>query len=250
MSIFSGTDLDNVRNMLFDADAGGDILLFIRSLTVYVILRLICELAIPGKIKGYTKQQYVMTIFHQAAVLPICLLGWLCGVWTEGQAPVLIYVLTGSHMISDSIVNYTPVSACVAGADGRPVFSWGVHAHHLFTVVLCAIGTTLPPWPVTEGAICIVLGELGSLWITITMLKPTPTNFAIRFFTFTVSRTFSFLIALDVLRQVHSFVTRALMLGMMVGLCIDNWGTLIAMADSRKRSRYAAGNEESSLKDS
>jgi hypothetical protein len=40
------------------------------------------------------------------------------------------------------------------------------------------------------------------------------------------------------------------MLAMVGGLCYDNWGTLVAMADSRKRSRYAAGDEHSNLKTS
>jgi len=202
MPIFSGTDLDNVRNMFFDPDAGGDILLFIRSLTVYVVLRVICEFVCPGKIRGYTIQQYVMTLFHQALVLPLVALGWIFGVWSDEQGPILIYVLTGAHMVSDSIINYTPVSACVAGVDGAPVFSWGVHAHHLFTVVLCAIGTTLPPKPVAEGAVCILLGELGSLWITVTMLWPKPYHFAIRFFTFATSRLLAVIISLDIMRQV------------------------------------------------
>lgn len=246
--MFTGIDIDNVRNMFFDADAGGDILLFIRSLTVYVILRLVLEVALSGKIKGYTMQQYVVTIIHQAIVLPACMLGWSLEILEEGQAPILIYVLTGAHMLSDSIVNYTPVSACVAGTDGPPVFSWGVHAHHLFTLVLCLIGTTLPSVLVDEGAVCILLGELGSLWITITMLWPTALNFAVRLLTFASSRFFCILIALDILRQLESLLTRLVMLCMMVGLCIDNWTTLHAMYDSSARSRYAAGAEHSSLK--
>lgn len=157
----TGLDFANLQHMLFDANSGGDILLFIRSLGVYVMLRVICEYAYPGKHRGYTYQQYVMTLFHQALVLPIVGLGWAFGWWAAFEGPILVYVLTGAHMVSDSIINYSPVSACVAGVDGKPVFSWGVHAHHLFTVVLCAVGTTLPPWPVAEGAFCIMLGEFG-----------------------------------------------------------------------------------------
>jgi len=244
----TGLDFANLQHMLFDADSGGDILLFIRSMGVYVFLRVVCEFALPGKIRGYTKQQYVMTLFHQALVLPIVGLGWLLGWWGVAEGPILVYVLTGAHMVSDSIINYSPVSACVAGADGKPTFSWGVHAHHLFTVILCAIGTTLPPWPVAEGAFCILLGELGSLWITVTMLWPTPKNFAIRFITFSVSRTCGVLLALDIARQVEELPTRLIMLAMVAGLCYDNFSTLTAMADSRKRSRYAAGDEQSSIK--
>ena len=40
------------------------------------------------------------------------------------------------------------------------------------------------------------------------------------------------------------------MLLMVVGLCYDNWETLMAMADSRRRSRYAAGDEPTSFKSS
>jgi len=244
----TGLDFANLQHMLFDADSGGDILLFIRSMGVYVFLRVVCEYALPGKIRGYTKQQYVMTLFHQALVLPIVALGWAFGIWAVSEGPILVYVLTGAHMVSDSIINYSPVSGCVAGADGKPTFSWGVHAHHFFTVVLCAIGTTLPPWPVAEGALCILIGELGSLWITVTMLRPTPANFAIRLFTFSVSRICGVLLALDIARQMDELMTRIVLLVMVAGLCYDNFGTLAAMADSRKRSRYAAGDEQSSIK--
>ena len=100
----------------------------------------------------------MLSLGHQVVVLPLCAIGWVLGLFND--APALIYLLTGAYLTSDSIINYTPVSNCVTGEEGPPAFSWGVHAHHFFTVVLCALGTTLPPWPVREGAICILLGEV------------------------------------------------------------------------------------------
>lgn len=176
--------------------------------------------------KGYTNQQYIMCFFHQAFVLPLVALTWSLGLLPEGQGPILVYVLTGVHLLGDSILNYTPLALCLAGSDGAPEFTWGVHAHHLFTAVLCAIGTTLPPWPVAEGAVCVLLGETGSLWITWTLLWPTPTNFRIRFYSFLVTRVAGVLIALDIMRQLGSPWKRGVMLAMVVGLCYDNWGTL------------------------
>ena len=103
-------------------------------------------------------QQYILCFFHQAGVLPCCALGWVLGLFRD--APALVYLLTGAYMTSDSLINYTPVSGCVTGEEGPPVFSWGVQAHHFFTVILCAVGTTLDARPVREGAICILLGEV------------------------------------------------------------------------------------------
>ena len=116
------------------------------------------ELFFPGKHRGYTLQQYVLSLGQQALILPICALAWALGLLKDG--PAVIYLLTGAYLTSDSLINYTPVSNCVTGEEGPPIFSWGVHAHHFFTVVLCAVGTILPPWPVREGAICILLGEV------------------------------------------------------------------------------------------
>jgi len=230
----TGLDFANLQHMLFDADSGGDILLFIRSMGVYVFLRVVCEYALPGKIRGYTKQQYVMTLFHQALVLPIVALGWAFGIWAVSEGPILVYVLTGAHMVSDSIINYSPVSGCVAGADGKPTFSWGVHAHHIFTIFLCALGTTLPPWPIIEGAICILLGEAGSLWITVTMLRPNRANFLIRYYAFVATRVCGVLISLDIMRQVPWVRTRVLLLLFTAGLVYDNYRTLAQMTRGMK----------------
>ena len=215
-----------------------------------------CELLFPGKIRGYTTQQYVLSLGHQVVILPLCAIGWVLGLFQD--APALIYLLTGAYLTSDSIINYSPVSNCVTGEEGPPAFSWGVHAHHFFTVVLCALGTTLPPWPVREGAICILLGEVrripaiarailsewsasydlrfarrsrchfvsrlfrrarapslvlvcsqgGSLWITVTLLRPTALNFAIRYYSFLISRVVSILLAFDIARQIDYLPTQ------------------------------------------
>ena len=53
-------------------------------------------------------------------------------------------------------INAAPVRQRRRTAD----FSWGVHAHHFFTVLLCALGTNLPASLVDEGAVCILLGEV------------------------------------------------------------------------------------------
>lgn len=231
-SVISLHDAANVRNMLVDATSGGDILLGLYAVCAYASLRVLLELCCPGKVMGFTAQQFVLTLGHQGLVLPSCAIGWALG-WLD-NAPTLIYTLTGAYMASDCIINYTPVTNCVPhGVDGPPDFSWGVHAHHIFTIFLCALGTTLPPWPIIEGvrrsvrnkkkrlprpgawlsagrpqvvptrerafcslkrppcatwrgcplattplpstapqAICILLGEAGSLWITVTMLRP------------------------------------------------------------------------------
>ena len=150
---------------------------------------------------------------------------------------VLIYLLTGAYLASDSIVNYSPVSGCVAGVEGPPTFSWGVHAHHLFTIALCALGTTLPPWLEDEGAICILVGEAGSLWITVTLLWPTALNFRLRLLSFVLSRVTGVAIALWIVVRLESAATQLVLLAMMAGLVHDNLRTSRAMI---KHARDAA----------
>ena len=111
--MFSSEDIQNIRNMLFDADAGGDVQFWLYATVAYAVLRVATEVLVPGKIRGFTTQQYVVTLFHQCLVLPMCVAAWAAGV---PAAPELIYLLTGAYLASDSIMNYTPVSGCVVGA--------------------------------------------------------------------------------------------------------------------------------------
>ena len=55
----------------------------------------------------------MITLLHQAVVLPVCVAMWVAG---TPAAPEIIYLLTGAYLASDSIMNYTPVSGCVVGA--------------------------------------------------------------------------------------------------------------------------------------
>lgn len=226
MSI-SETDHELIRNMLWDPESGGDVVFFLYAMTTYSFVRISAEVAFPSNIRGYTAQQYVVTLGHQAVVLPCCVLAWALGLLPE--APELIYLLTGAYLASDSVINYTPVSGCVAGSGRKPVFSWAVHAHHVFTLVLCLLGPNLPAQAVSEGAVCILLGEAGSMWITVTLLRPTRINFAIRLWSFLISRAIGVLIAIDILRQIEAPATQAILLAMILGLIYDNSKTLHAM---------------------
>lgn len=236
--IFSSEDVQNIRNMLFDAEAGGDVEFWLYATVAYAIFRVATEALVPGKIRGFTTQQYVVTLFHQMFVLPCCCVAWALGV---PSAPELIYLLTGAYLASDSVINYTPVSGCVAASLKRgvtPDFSWGIHAHHLFTVVLCALGTNMPPWPVLEGAICILLGEAGSLWITVTLLRPKQAHFNIRYYSFLLTRVSMSLIGLDILQQVwsDSWTSAVVLAIFFAGLLMDNANTLRAMHPSLPRT--------------
>mmetsp|Transcript_7712 Transcript_7712/g.23880 ORF Transcript_7712/g.23880 Transcript_7712/m.23880 type:complete len:265 (-) Transcript_7712:290-1084(-) len=243
--ILTGEDVDNIRNMLFDANAGGDVVFLVNAFAAYAAARLAIEFVLPGKLRGYTHQQYVVTLAHQVVVLPVLAVCWAAGLLASGgsasggpsEAPGLIYLLTGAYVLSDSLVNYSPISAAIAGSAGPPTFSWGVHAHHGFTLLLCLLGTTLPPWLEVEGAVAILLGEAGSLWITITLLRPTRTNFLLRLLTFFASRLCAVPIAIDVLRQCESPLTFYPLLAGVAGLVYDNVRTLLRM---RYHARQAA----------
>jgi len=245
MPILNSEDVYNIRNMLLgvDAEPTYDAEFFLYAVLYYAILRIGCEHLFPGRIRGYTKQQYAVTLLHQAFVLPICSLIWVMGFFED--APALIYLLTGAYLASDSIINYTPVTRAVAGFAGTnrrvvgdlpigPDFSWSVHAHHIFTIVLCALGPNLPPWPVVEGAFCILLGEAGSLWITVTLLLPSELNYSIRFWSFLTTRVLGFSIALDIARQISYWPVLIAWTLLVGGLFADNFRTLNRMADTRK----------------
>mmetsp|Transcript_16913 Transcript_16913/g.47161 ORF Transcript_16913/g.47161 Transcript_16913/m.47161 type:complete len:186 (+) Transcript_16913:504-1061(+) len=174
-------------------------------------------------------------------ILPCLMLLWV-GNALSGAAEY-IYLLTGAYVLSDSLINYSPVAVVIAS--GRsPRFSWGVHAHHFFTLILCLLGTTLPSWLENEGAVAILVGELGSLWITVALLRPTATNMKIRYLSFLLSRLCAVPIAVDIAWQAESDLYRVLIVILAAGLLIDNARTLRAMqrqADSLLAGQGATG---------
>ena len=222
--VLSSLETDALYHSFVDEDAAGDIAFFLYATIAYCIVRLATELTLPGKIRGYTYQQYVVTLGHQAVLLPCLGVGWWVGFF-QREGSSLIYLLTGAYMVSDSIVNYSPVSGCVAAFRDaeKPTFSYAVHIHHFFTFALCALGTTLPSWLEDEGAVCILLGEAGSLWITVTLIWPTALNYILRFYTFMASRVLGVLVAVDIMRQLKDPLPRLLLLAMGFGIAHDNW---------------------------
>ena len=192
----SWSAVDEITHLLFDTDSQHDIAFWLYATASYCVARMGVELLLPGKVKGYTNQQYVVTLVHQVLVLPTCAFGWAMG-WLD-DAKVLIYLLT---------------------------------------IALCALGTTLPPWLEDEGAICILVGEAGSLWITVTLLWPTALNFRLRLLSFVLSRVTGVAIALWIVVRLESAATQLVLLAMMAGLVHDNLRTSRAMI---KHARDAA----------
>lgn len=172
--------------------------------------------------------EYIVTLGHQAGVLPACGMLWLFG-FVKYEISSLIYLLTGAYVVSDSIVNYSPVSGCVVNIEGPPHFSWAVHLHHFFTASLCALGSTLPGWLEDEGAAGIVVGEIGSMWITITLLYPTRHNFILRFYFFVISRAACVLIALHMAYHIDTYFAVATLAVFVIGILYDNARTLSKM---------------------
>lgn len=239
----AGLEADALYHSLVDEDAAGDASFFLYATIGYCAARIGTELAFPGKFRGYTHQQYIVTLGHQAVILPLLGLGWLVG-YLNREGSSCIYLLTGAYMVSDSIVNYSPVSGCVAAFRDaeKPTFSYSVHVHHFFTFGLCMLGTTLPAWLEDEGAVAILIGEAGSLWITITLLWPNALNFILRFYTFLASRTLGVLLALDIARQLQHWAPRAMLIAMGVGIAHDNWKTLGKMRTNAKAAKDRDGS--------
>ena len=233
MDLLTQTDRDNIRNMLSDPQTENDITFILWATVAYAAARLSTEIILPHKHRGYTYQQYLVTLTHQAIILPLCALGWISG--RIDDAANYIYLLTGAYVFSDSIINYSPVAGCVAGVDGAPGFSWGIHSHHLFTVMLCLLGTTLPPWLESKGAIYILLGEAGSLWITVTLLRPSATNFFLRHYSFLITRFVGTLIAMDIVRQLESICHASLLLVSVIGLAYDHMRTIRLMGSATQK---------------
>lgn len=230
-SLFSNEDVANIKNLLFD-DETYDISFFLYAVCYYSIFRVGCEHLVPGKVKGFTKQQYIVTLLHQAIILPLCAASW--GLGKAADAPALLYLLTGAYLASDSLINYTPLANAVSFvtmSPGVPDFSWGIHVHHAITILLCALGPNLPERAVSEGAICVFLGELGSLWITIALLYPSPAVFVVRFYSFLVSRVCGLALAADMATQIYedSPYLCGAWSALVVGLALENVRSLALM---------------------
>ena len=95
----------------------------------------------------------------------------------------------------------------------------------------------MPPWAEDEGAVAVLLGEAGSLWITITQLWPTNVNFLLRFYLFLFTRLCGVAIAADMLRQIDSTPVQLLFVAMCLGVSHQNWKTLGRMRDNAKASK-------------
>eukprot|EP00965_Chrysotila_dentata_P235153 6200590-Pleurochrysis_carterae.AAC.3 len=63
---FTREDFENIRNTLFDPDGGADAVFWLHATTAYIALRVSLELLFPTNIRGYTAQQYIVTLLHQA----------------------------------------------------------------------------------------------------------------------------------------------------------------------------------------
>ena len=242
--LFTREDLANINNMLFDEDTY-DIVFFLYAVCYYAIFRIACEHIFPGKVKSMAKQQYIVTLLHDAIVLPLCAVGWVSGM---ADAPALIYLLTGAYLASDSIVNYTPLAGCVAEvtrSPGVPDFNWGVHLHHAFTILLCALGPNLPERAVVEGAICVFLGEFGSLWVALALIYPYRPIYVIRFYSFLVSRVCGFALAADMAMQIYeqSVPLCIAWLVLVGGLALENLRTMSSLQASRLDAKHA-GKEQ------
>ena len=223
-------ELERVASFSFDwltdPDAY-DSVVFLYSVTAYVAVRLFLGWVFPGLFdKGATNlartfstQQYIVLFIQKGLVLPCCGIAWLYG----SCLPELIYILTGAYVLSDSMVNRRPVRGGSWGGN------YAVHAHHLFTLILCLLGSNLPQHLIDEGALCILVGEAGSLWLTVAILYPSVTNVQIRFLTFVASRLAILFIALDVTRRLESPFNRGLMGSILGGLIFDNYRTLKSM---------------------
>ena len=107
MRTFSSDTSSEILATLVDEDTQGDISFWLWATATYCFLRIGLEVAIPGKHRENTYQQYVVTLAHQAVLLPALGLGWKLGLF-EQQGPSYIYLCTGAYMISDSAINYSP----------------------------------------------------------------------------------------------------------------------------------------------
>lgn len=71
--MLTSEDTANIRNMLQDPDAGGDVLFWLYATVAYAVLRVTTEVLFPGKIGKFTTQQFVITLLHQVCrrVVPV-----------------------------------------------------------------------------------------------------------------------------------------------------------------------------------
>ena len=55
---------------MVDEDAEGDIAFLLYAIATYCAVRIATELLMPGIFKGYTYQQYIVTLVQQTLLLP------------------------------------------------------------------------------------------------------------------------------------------------------------------------------------
>ena len=108
----SWSAVDEITHLLFDTDSQHDIAFWLYATASYCVARMGVELLLPGKVKGYTNQQYVVTLVHQVLVLPTCAFGWALG-WLD-DAKVLIYLLTGGLFLIGVLYDFWTLNSQIS----------------------------------------------------------------------------------------------------------------------------------------
>ena len=69
--MLTSEDTANIRNMLQDPDAGGDVLFWLYATVAYAVLRVTTEVLFPGKIGKFTTQRIPRRLEPQPSRLKI-----------------------------------------------------------------------------------------------------------------------------------------------------------------------------------
>ena len=155
-------------------------------------------------------------------VLPVCAVGWLLRLLPRGLQ--WVYLLTGAYIASGALFARAPASP-----DPALALSWGAQAHHAFTAVLCAFGTSLPGWLEQAGALCILAGEAGNFWAWVVFLHPTTAVRCIQASVFLPAQALATAVAVWTFCAVESPLIRTTLFISAAFITWDNLQTFVAM---------------------
>lgn len=152
-------------------------LTFIKLVFFYSFAALIFDTINSDKVKNKFKYaSYYLTIIHQGFVLPYYYIPNIVN--QDFERSNLIFLSNISYFIVDLFINRHIIKK-----DFKFLF------HHILTIFLCIYGIKSINFNYkfcTES--CLVILEMGSLWLSVTDIYPTKLNYKLRFYFYILSR--------------------------------------------------------------
>eukprot|EP00618_Florenciella_parvula_P019289 CAMPEP_0119542478 /NCGR_PEP_ID=MMETSP1344-20130328/53604_1 /TAXON_ID=236787 /ORGANISM="Florenciella parvula, Strain CCMP2471" /LENGTH=213 /DNA_ID=CAMNT_0007586699 /DNA_START=227 /DNA_END=868 /DNA_ORIENTATION=- len=174
--------------------------------------------------KGYTKRSYFVGTVHEGFALPAVLAiglaessgsGLSFREWAEEPFSTYtetIHIMLIAYLVGDIIANLR----------ASPEFGTSLLVHHALSISIAVLSLAGIQAGAGYAAMAIVLPELGSLWLNIADVWPSPPVFLLRFFFYTSSRIVSAYFAYELVLLMTDLTSQIILTSLTMLLLVHN----------------------------